>query len=215
MASKLLLKLLRPFLLRRGYGVVPLSEAQGKPLPTDAVSYEEDCYARALAPQEGPVNLQEGRFLAELSASIEKDGPIIEIGTLMGWSTRVIAMAKAPTRRLITVDSFTWNPLGVTPEAHYRITQRVLDEACQLHGVELVRMDKAKFYSTYTGPAPAMFFCDAMHTYEETLADILWAKSVGCPLICGHDYSENWPGVMQAVEEQGGARELVDSLWVL
>jgi hypothetical protein len=54
-----------------------------------------------------------------------------------------------------------------------------------------------------------------VHTYEETKVDIQWARSVRASIICGHDYSERFPGVIRAVDEFGGPSQLRGSLWAL
>jgi hypothetical protein len=56
-------------------------------------------------------------------------------------------------------------------------------------------------------------FLDAIHTYEETAADIAWAKKVNASIICGHDYYDVFPGVIQAVDEVGGPKCLAGTLW--
>ena len=59
---------------------------------------------------------------------LETIGPIIEIGTLFGRSTLVIAANKALERKLITVDNYSWNPIGLDADTHYRITKNLLSE---------------------------------------------------------------------------------------
>jgi hypothetical protein len=54
-----------------------------------------------------------------------------------------------------------------------------------------------------------------MHDYEETKKDILWAKQIGAKIICGHDYKEEFPGVIRIVDEMGGPRKLSGSVFVL
>ena len=77
-------------------------------------------------------------------------------------------------------------------------------------------MDKDDFYRSYSGPAPALFFCDADHSYEATKADLLWAKSSGASIICGDDYNHPFQrGTAQAVDEMGGPRRLADGLFVI
>ena len=57
--------------------------------------------------------------------------------------------------------------------------------------------------------------CYAIHDYPETSKDIAWAKAVRAAVIAGHDYSDDFPGVIHAVDEAGGPRRLCRSLWAL
>lgn len=142
-------------------------------------------------------------------------GPIVEIGTLIGLTTTRIALAKAPTQKLITVDAYCWNPWGLSPDTHEALTSQMLHYLVETGHVERLRIDKNEFYQTYRGPAPAMTFLDAWHDYEETKKDIEWAKRIGANIICGHDYCDEFPGVKQIVDEMGGPRELAGTVWVL
>jgi predicted O-methyltransferase YrrM len=48
-----------------------------------------------------------------------------------------------------------------------------------------------------------MIFIDADHDYESVKRDILLFRELLTPdgLLCGHDFNELWPGVVQAVQE--------------
>jgi len=164
----------------------------------------------------GEITLEEARFLGELVRRAPSDGPMIEVGTLFGWSTRIIALAKPAAQELITVDIFGWNPWDLTSEEHQWLTGRLLADASKKLNVRQVVADKNQYYADYTGPAPALIFLDAGHDYEETRRDLEFAKRVNARVICGHDYNKtDWPGVVQAVDEFGGPKECVGSLWVL
>ena len=164
----------------------------------------------------GQISLEEAIFLAELTREARGEGPIVEVGTLFGSSTKVILLNKAPQQPLLAVDIFNWNPAHLTPEQHYRVTTLGLQAfAGDASGLRIVKIDKNEFYRTYKGPTPALVFLDADHSYEETRKDIEWAKMSGAPIICGHDYSETWPGVMKAVDEAGRASKICGSLWRL
>ena len=163
----------------------------------------------------GQISLEESRFLGELASGLSGEGPIVEVGTLFGFSTRVLTLAKSQDRELITVDNYAWNPLGLPPSVHQRCTAQALAEAVAHQNVRIVAQDKALFYDRYSGPAPALVFLDAVHSYEETLEDIQWARRVGARVICLHDYSPAHPGVMRAVDECGGPERVVQSLAVL
>ena len=190
---------------------------QVHPTRLDSQLIWKDLFAKdVLAPSIGQITIEEGRALGQLASRLKCDGPIVEIGTLFGWSTRVLSLFKSPERRLISVDNYAWNPLQLSPEQHSLVTRSALEEVCEKHNVQLVCMGKSDFYRQYAGPTPSMVFIDAGHSYDAVLEDIKWAMSVGAEVICGHDYDASaWPGVVQAVEEMGGISELTGTLWVL
>ena len=162
------------------------------------------------------ITLKESIFLGKLVQELETIGPIIEIGTLFGRSTLVIAANKALERKLITVDNYSWNPIGLDADTHYRITKNLLSEAEKTANLKIHRIDKNDFYLQYRGETPALVFFDAVHNYSETKTDIMWAKRINSHLICGHDYDEKkHPAVVGAVKEFGGPRKLLGSIWVL
>jgi len=163
----------------------------------------------------GQISITESRALGSLVAGLSTPGPIIEIGTLFGWSTRVMTLFKDPARELITVDSYAWNPLSLPRDEHRQSTATALAEAATVHKVRVVDQDKAGFYASYQGPAPALVFLDAIHSYEETKKDIEWARRVGAGVVCVHDYSSVHPGVVRAVDEAGGPAALHGTLAVL
>lgn len=142
-------------------------------------------------------------------------GPIIEIGTLFGRTTSRIALWKSPQKKILTIDNYGWNPLRFSPEMHFRLTSLVLQYLVESGQVEQVRCDKDPWFVGYAGEAPAMVFCDADHSFEATDADIRFALAVGAKVICGHDYSQEHPGTIRAVDAHGGPRGLRGTLWAL
>jgi len=170
----------------------------------------------ALATADGSLTDEEYGFLRELVREANTlPGPIIEIGTLFGRTTSKMALWKAPHKKIITVDNYSWNPLHLSPEWHYHMTELVLQYLRESGQVIQVRADKNAWFSRYDGEAPALVFCDADHSYEPTVRDIEFALRVGAQIICGHDYSPQHPGTMQAVAEHGGYRTLKGTLWAL
>ena len=191
------------------------TEREWKAQHAPALDFKDLIAVRSLATL-SQLTLAECHFLGELIRSSDPKKPIIEIGSLYGWSTLVITLFKAPEQPLITVDNYSWNSLGLTAEAHFTANRMRLTEAIRDYNVRQVRMDKDEFYRTYDGGQPALFFCDADHGYEATKADLVWASSVKAEIICGDDYSQSkFPGVVRAVEEMGGAKKVVDELFVL
>jgi hypothetical protein len=167
-------------------------------------------------PQKATVEAEALPMLQKLvRQSANHPGPIVEIGTLLGITTTTIALAKQPHQKVITVDNYGWNAWGFSPETHESITRQMLRYLTETGQVECVKMDKNEFFRTYKGPAPSMVFLDAIHDYPETKKDIEWAKSLGTKIISGHDYCDAFPGVIEVVDEFGGPRELVGTVWVL
>jgi hypothetical protein len=142
-------------------------------------------------------------------------GPIVEIGTLLGYTTSRMAVWKAPAKRIITVDNYLWDRWGFTPKTHFELTSLVLFYLTGTGNVQQCRADKNEWFRQYAGEAPSLVFCDAIHTYEETKRDIGWARGAGARLISGHDYSPEFPGVVQAVNEAGGPERLRGTVWCL
>lgn len=142
-------------------------------------------------------------------------GPIIEIGTLVGITATHMALVKGPDQKIITVDNYCWNPWNLAADDQFALAQQILYYLIETGHVEQVRMSKDDFFASYSGPAPALVFLDAWHTYEETKKDIEWAQRVGAKLIAGHDYCDLWPGVKQIVDECGGPAAVGGSVWVL
>ena len=212
----MLKQVIKSALRKHGVEVNRLYPNERDEVPEHAnLTFREAQWSRALG-NLGQLSLVEARLLADLVRASDASRPIIEIGTLFGYSTLVMTLAKAEGQRLVTVDNYCWNPLGLRPDAHHLLTQNRLTEARTKHNVEQVRMDKDEFYRTYSGSPPALFFCDADHSYEATKADLLWARSVGASIICGDDYDHpSQRGTAQAVDELGGCKQLAGGLFVL
>jgi len=187
----------------------------------DIVRYRESVYQfirfrnrgrNAFSGSVVPVELPFLKELVELSAKYS--GPIVEIGTLYGFTTQHIAEYKQPERELITVDNFSWNPIGLTTEAHRDFCFRSLYYLEQCANTTIYDGTGTNFYSSYDGETPAMVFIDADHSYEGVKEDIEWAVNRGIPIISGHDYSDDFPGVIKAVNETfPGNFQVTGTLW--
>lgn len=132
--------------------------------------------------------------------------PIVEFGTLFGLTTQALAAAAPDGTKIVTVDNFCWNPFGLPPDRHEAFTRRILAPWIASGKVKLVSSDSAGFRAAYSGAPPAMVFFDADHRYESAKEELEWARSIGVPFICGHDYANPSPyfGVTRAVDELFG-----------
>ena len=61
--------------------------------------------------------------------------------------------------------------------------------------------DSECFRKNYRGTCPSLVFLDADHSYAAVRDEIAWAKALGVPMICGHDYGNARFGVTRAVDE--------------
>jgi hypothetical protein len=198
-----------------GYSKFEIEDARRIGWDLRSLNYKDFQVARAYA-SAGHITIEEARFLSALVERTAPEDPIIEIGTLFGFSTTTLSIAKHKAQELITVDKYAWNPHGISATAHELATKQALRDACSNHAVTMIRQDKDDFYTAYKGRAPGLFFCDADHDYEPTLRDLTWAQKVKAKIICGHDYDPvRFPGVVRAVKELGGPSELVGSVFVL
>ncbi len=178
--------------------------------------FAQQAFADIALADHGAVRENELPLLEELVKQANGlPGPLIEIGTLFGFTTQKMAFWKDAAKKIITVDNYCWNPLGISPDEHYHLTGRILWYLVKTEQVELLNASKDDFLEKYKAEAPALVFIDADHTYEATLADIRQAQRIGARIICGHDYCDIHPGVMRAVDESGGAARLCGSVWVL
>jgi predicted O-methyltransferase YrrM len=129
-------------------------------------------------------------------------GPVIEFGTLFGITTKLMASVAAESQRVVTIDNFCWNPFGLPLALHETFTRKILRVELASGRVELVVADSQAFRKSYNGEIPAMVFLDADHSYDAVKDEIQWAKSLGVPIISGHDYRNARFGVTQAVDEE-------------
>ena len=164
----------------------------------------------------GSISLQEeeGVKRAIQLASGHK-GPIVEIGVLFGHTTNFIASVADPSKKIIAVDNFRWNPFGLSPESHKQFTERTLRYIVDHRNTELHSIDSSSFFKTYHGPTPSMIFIDAGHNYEDVLHDIKVSIQMGIPVISGHDFSVQHEGVKKAVVEMFKDNfEVYGTVWV-
>jgi hypothetical protein len=163
----------------------------------------------------GITTADEEGLRAAVALAAKYPGPIVEVGTLFGWTTQLLATLKAPERELISIDNYCWNPFCLSQEDHRAITHRSLRYCLERCNTSLFEGTTHEFYRRYRGATPSMVFIDADHSYRESNADIQWARDMGVPIITGHDYQALHPGVIQAVNEQfGKAFELHGSVWI-
>jgi hypothetical protein len=142
-------------------------------------------------------------------------GSVIEIGSWKGRSTTVLLEGCPGT--VVAVDNWT---------GHDPSSNGVLEDHAAKTDVFAEFQVNVGAYANLTVcrgdskemsghlPSVDMVFIDAEHTYEGCKSDIEGYASKAKRLVCGHDYSPAWPGVMQAVNEVFGTRvKTAGSIW--
>ena len=150
----------------------------------------------------GLTEIEEKALVGLVQRAKSNSGPIIEFGTLFGITSKLLASVAEDSQRIITVDNFCWNPFGLTPELHEAFTRKILRVELECKVVDLVVSGSEEYREAYSNDVPSMVFFDADHSYAAVKNEIQWAKSLGTPLICGHDYNNERFGVTQAVNEE-------------
>jgi hypothetical protein len=162
----------------------------------------------------GFMTIQEMEWLYQQAGRMQS---VAEIGSWKGRST--VALLEGCRGPVLAVDNWT----GHDPSSN-GILER---EADRENVYEVFRRNTSEYDNLRTfrgnsadvaslGGCPAEFdmvFIDAEHTYEGCKADIAAWLPKAQRLICGHDYSPEWPGVMQAVKEIIGPVRTVGTIW--
>lgn len=65
------------------------------------------------------IDAEEFDYLVELTTSVsDKFGALVEFGALFGFSAQALALGMRSDQHLITVDRFSWNPVGIPSWRH-------------------------------------------------------------------------------------------------
>ena len=153
----------------------------------------------------GPVNIEHANRIEGwmghdemiwLATQAKNHQVIVEIGSHCGKSTR--AFADNTHGVVYAVD--TWEDENVYRQFYANLAGHIASgkvrpiRATSELGAQLLQR---------AGVKPTMCFIDANHEYPYIKADIMnWRPLLADNgLLCGHDYSSDWPGVVQAVNE--------------
>jgi predicted O-methyltransferase YrrM len=154
-----------------------------------------------------------------LAQQARRSNIIVEIGSWKGRSTKALSYASRGV--VYTVDHWTGcedsaNKIAGTIGADVLVGEfyRNLTDEIQSGRCVPIRSESepaSKFLADVLKDRRIdMVFIDGNHAYEAVIRDIkIWEKLLTPHgLLCGHDYSENWPGVVRAVNELFPSRKL-------
>ena len=140
---------------------------------------------------------------------------IVEIGSHYGRSTH--ALLSGCPGPVFAVDP--WQGFTREGKPRQQVFRQFLSNVGHFNNLAALRMPSVEAARFFQDRSVAMTFIDGNHAPEYVKADVeAWLPKTR-KIICGHDFSKNWPGVVEVVEELFPDRyELVGdrcSIWVV
>ncbi len=163
----------------------------------------------------GHMTLAELVLLSSLAADLPAGSRWAEIGTLCGRSLLAVGLAVPENSELISIDVNWGRERRASVSAH-----EVFNELASTRGetlsIHALRASSHQAVQTFRDHWFDVIFIDAAHDYESVNQDIqLWLPKVKPGgLLCGHDYSRDWPGVIRAVNVLLPQRQIKESIWM-
>jgi len=162
----------------------------------------------------GWMTFEEQLFLFETARRMES---VIELGSWMGRSTH--ALLSGCKGQVTAIDTFkgSEDPKDLTNSIAKQtdVFEEFKKNVGHFKNLRIIKRTGDDATKIIDDRSADMIFIDAGHTYEEVRNDIRKWKSKAKLLLCGHDYSDAWKGVRQAVDEElGGPDEVHGTIWV-
>jgi len=162
----------------------------------------------------GYMHTDELQWLYETSKKMDS---VCEIGSWKGRSTDAILTGCKGS--VTAIDN--WEGSKETGDETYTVAKQEDVYATFMKNVgHFKNLTVHKSYSVpaadkYPDKSFDMVFIDGDHSYEQCSADIRAWKNKAKILLCGHDYTHEWPSVMRAVDEELGGPDGVGgySIW--
>lgn len=167
---------------------------------------------------------RELEWLFHTARSIRSGGVWVELGVWKGRSFFTVAMGLPRGSSLVAIDSFTpaVTALPFVPSQnwvrdHFRAVLSAVESLRKDLRIEVVALDTAKAGHLFSDASADVVFFDADHSREGFGRDLVaWLPKVKATgLLCGHDYSDGFPGVVELVDEVFPDRRIVPetSIW--
>lgn len=142
----------------------------------------------------------------------------IEIGVNEG--SNIIRLAKKfPDRNFVGIDPYYVDDSEITEPVYgihksiydYNDYNKILEKISKYSNIRILKKSSLEAVSEFEDESIDMVFIDALHSYEDTLNDIVaWLPKVkNDGILCGHDYSLEWFGVVRAVEDSLGVNNII------
>lgn len=160
---------------------------------------------------QGWMSLEELDWLRDQSKNMES---VLEIGAWKGRST--VALLESCQGIVYTVDHFKGN----NEIAHHEIIKKepsifsqFADNVNEFNNLIVLKTTSKIAANYFPDKSIDMVFIDGAHDYQSTKNDIEKWMPKARKLICGHDYSDDWPEIKQAVCELINSPCIHESIW--
>jgi hypothetical protein len=152
-----------------------------------------------------------------------KTKSLLEIGSYVGESTIIFAEKFG---KVVAIDPFMNdydpNDIACSFAEFSNVKQQFLLNTDSFKNISLIQSTSDSAFETELLKKTFDFvYIDGMHTYEQVCKDIEGSLKVlksnnGIKIIGGHDYSDSWQGVVNAVNEKIGQPDFVfeDTSWL-
>jgi len=172
----------------------------------------------------GWMTMRELEWLFRTARSVTPGGVWVELGVWKGRSFFTVAMGLRRGCKLVAVDSFapSVTSLSFVPSRdwvydHFRAVLAGVERLREDLQIEVLRLDTAAAGARFEDDSVDVVTFDADHSRAGLARDFTaWIPKVKANgLLCGHDYNEGFPGVVQVVDEVFPERTVVagTSIW--
>lgn len=147
-----------------------------------------------------------------------KEVNIIEIGSYLGESTVMFAKH---FKSVVSIDPFIDNYDPNDDTCYFAslnvVYEKFKENIAEFSNILHIKDISDNAISQLPEQEYFLVYIDGLHTYEQVKKDIENYRKL-IPeggFICGHDYSENWQGVKDAIDEEFGAPDRIfqDTSW--
>jgi hypothetical protein len=139
---------------------------------------------------------------------------IIELGSWKGRSTHALASGCKGT--VTAIDHWKGNKENYLSDVAKKedVFAQFKENTKEFNNILTMKMSGMEAVKEFKDGSVDMVFIDAGHNYEQIKPDIIAWLPKARKLICGHDYSSSFPGVLRAVNEVFGEPDgVAGSIW--
>ena len=155
----------------------------------------------------------------ELVKEFPANAILAEIGCYEGEATMIFAkVCKTVCAIDPWVSGYDDTDIVSNADLEYIYNKVFLPNMSKFDNVDIIRKTSVAAAAKVLTSSLDVVYIDAKHTYTGVQEDIaIWTPKIRKGgLLCGHDYSKEWPGVVRAVEEAIGKPDKIydDTSWI-